>query len=170
MQYSEAKRTNTKRVSNNNVTGRSDPDFLNSPTSRRKGQQNGVLGTLFYYRETNHKISFSASFLTETTSRIPKITIDNCRLSYQLQNQHKQIINKNSIHIILSSKHEKKYKTQTRANFILLKVLGVRIMTAFQKGDNVPEIASKISNNIWVFTVFHHNNFLLYNCKVFTQN
>lgn len=37
-----------------------------------------------------------------------------------------------------------------------------------QKKQTVPEIAAKISNNVWMFTVFHHNDFLLHNSKIFS--
>lgn len=57
----------------------------------------------------------------------------------------------------------------TGVNFIQLDGLGDGIITAFQrKRNNVPEIASKVSNNVWVFAVFHHDDFLLYNRKVFS--
>lgn len=76
-------------------------------------------------------------------------------------------LNKNSIHVKrfypLSMNHN------IGVNAILLGELGDGIITVFKmKINNVPEIASKISNNVWVFAVFHHNDFLLYNRKVFS--
>lgn len=35
-------------------------------------------------------------------------------------------------------------------------------------GRNVPQVASKISHNIWMLAVLHHHNFLLYDRKVIT--
>lgn len=57
----------------------------------------------------------------------------------------------------------------TGVNAILLGELGAGTITVFKvKINHVPEIASKISNNVWVFAVFHHNDLLLYNRKVFS--
>lgn len=75
IQYSEARSTKKEKISKK--FNRDTSDFLNSPNSRRKGQQNGIFRSV-YHRETKHKsLYLLAGFLNETSSRIPKsIQID----------------------------------------------------------------------------------------------